>query len=50
MNGLLQQSVWDVAGFSQGGRDRGALGFAYIRREAAGHGGGDREVIAQGGG
>lgn len=50
MNGLLQESVWDETGFSQGWRDRGALGFVYIRRKTAGGGGGDREVIAQGNG
>lgn len=50
MNGLLQESVWDQTGFSQVGRGRGALGFVYIRRKAAGDGAGDREVIAPGSG
>lgn len=50
MDGLLQESVWDETGFSQGGRGRGALGFVYIRRKTAGGRGEDREVIAQGNG
>lgn len=50
MDGLLQESVWDETGFSQVARDTGALGLVYIRRKAAGDGGGVGEVIAQGSG